>query len=137
MAKSEKLTLDNFKQAEIAGVTADNFASVQTEILALPAGSRSEISQVLKVARKYEVIGKVATGQISTLPITAFVEVGLIPAENKNKTALIAAVRRASIDDRDSYAEIQAVIAAEAASIKARKERLATLISRNNSRKVR
>ena len=137
LAKSEKLTLDNFKQAEIAGVTADNFASVQTEILALPAGSRSEISQVLKVARKYEVIGKVATGQISTLPITAFVEVGLIPAENKNKTALIAAVRRASIDDRDSYAEIQAVIAAEAASIKARKERLATLISRNNSRKVR
>ena len=137
LAKSEKLTLDNFKQAEIAGVTADNFASVQAEILALPAESRSEISQVLKVARKYEVIGKVATGQISTLPITAFVEVGLIPTENKHKTALIAAVRRASTDDRDSYAEIQAVIAAEAASIKARKERLAALISRNNSRKVR
>ena len=137
LAKSEKLTLDNFKQAEIAGVTADNFASVQAAILALPAESRSEISQVLKVARKYEVIGKVATGQISTLPITAFVEVGLIPTENKHKTALIAAVRRASTDDRDSYAEIQAVIAAEAASIKARKERLAALISRNNSRKVR
>jgi len=137
LAKSEKLTLDNFKQAEIAGVTADNFASVQAEILALPAESRSEIAQVLKVARKYEVIGKVATGQLNTLPITAFVEVGLISTENKHKTALIAAVRRASTDDRDSYAEIQAVIAAEAASIKARKERLATLISRNSSRKVR
>jgi hypothetical protein len=131
LAKSEKLTVDNFKQADIAGVTADNFAAVQAEILALPAQSRTDIKQVQKIARKYEVVGKVATEQVVTLPITAFVEVGLIPADSKNKVALIAAVKRAPATDRDSFVEIQAVIAAEAATIKDRKDRLAAAISRN------
>jgi len=134
LAKSEKLTVDIFKQAEIVGVTADNFAAVQAEILALPAQSRSDITQVLKVARKYEVVGKVATEQIVTLPITAFVEVGLIPADSKNKVALIAAVKRASAGARDSFVEIQAVIAAEAASIKDRKDRLAAMTARLKSK---
>jgi hypothetical protein len=134
LAKSEKLTVDSFKQADIAGVTADNFAQVQAEILALPAESRTVISQVLKVARKYEVVGKIASVNIRTLPNSAFVEVGLIPVTSKNKASLIAAVRRVEPSDRDSYTEIQAIIATETASINARKDRLAAVIARNKSR---
>ena len=133
LKKSEKLTLDAFKQAEIAGVTAENFAQVQAEILELPTDSRSDINQVLKIARKYEVVGRIASEQAKNLPISAFVEVGLIPADSKNKVALIAAVRRAAGSDRDSFNEIQAVIAAEAAKIKNRKDRLARLVTRVKS----
>ena len=134
LAKSEMLTVDSFKQADIAGVTADNFAQVQAEIIALPAESRTVISQVLKVARKYEVVGKIASVNIRTLPNSAFVEVGLIPVTSKNKASIIAAVRRVEPSDRDSYAEIQAIIATETASIKARKDRLASVIDRIKNR---
>jgi len=134
LAKSQSLTLDSFKKAEISGVTAENFTAVQAEILALPIESRAEISQVLKIARKYEVVGKIASNQASTLPISAFVEAGLLTAENKNKTTLIAAVKRAPESERSSFASIQAVIAEAAAKIKERKDRLAATISRIKSR---
>jgi hypothetical protein len=137
LAKSEKFTLDNFKQAEIAGVTADNFASVQAEILALPAESRTDITQILKVARKFEVVGKIASEQIARLPMNLFVEVGLIPADSKYKTSLIREVRLASASERDSFAEIQKIIAAETAKIQARKDRLSCLIARSESFRVR
>ena len=134
LAKSEKLTVDSFKQADIAGVTADNFAQVQAEILALPVEARSDLKQILMVARKYEVVGKIASESIRTLSNNAFVEVGLIPVTSKNKASLIAAVRRVEPSDRDSYAEIQAIIATETASIKARKDRLASVIDRIKNR---
>ena len=133
LQKSEKLTVDTFKQADIAGVTSENIAQVQAEILNLPADQRTDINQVMKIARKYEVVGKIASQQARSLPISAFVEVGLIPADSKNKVALIAAVRRATGSDRDSFNEIQAVIAAEAAKIKNRKDRLASLVTRIKS----
>ena len=129
LAKSEMLTVDSFKQADIAGVTADNFTQVQAEILALPVEASSDLKQVLMVARKYEVVGKIASENIRSLPNSAFVEVGLIPAASKNKASLIAAVRRVEPSDRDSYAEIQTIIATEAASINARKDRLAAVIA--------
>jgi hypothetical protein len=128
LAKSEKLTVDSFRQADIAGVTSENFAQVQAEILALPVALRADINQVLKVARKYEVVGKIASERIR-MPNSAFVEVGLIPAASKNKTSLIAAVRREAPSDRDTYAKIQAIIAAEAVSINAKKDRLAAVIA--------
>jgi hypothetical protein len=134
LEKTDKLTADSFAKADIAGVTKENIAEVQAEILALPVEIRTDINQVLKVARKFEVVGKVATEKIVTLPITAFVEVGLVPADSKNKVALIAAVKRASTTDRDSFADIKAVIAAEAARIQDRKDRLAAAMNRIKSK---
>lgn len=134
LEKADNLTADSFAKAEIAGVTKENIAEVQAEILALPAELRTDINQVLKVARKFEVVGKIASEQATTLPISAFVEVGLIPTDSKNKVALIAAIRRASADSRDSFADIKAVIAAEAARIQDRKDRLAAAISRNKAK---
>jgi uncharacterized repeat protein (TIGR02543 family) len=134
LMKSEKLTIDSFRQADIAGVTAENFAQVQEEILALSPELRTDINQILKVARKYEVVGIIASGQTRSLPISTFVELGLIPAESKNKVALIASVRRASSDERDSFTKIKEAIANEAAKITARKDRLASVITRIKSR---
>ena len=134
LEKADNLTADSFAKAEIAGVTKENIAEVQAEILALPAELRTDINQVLKVARKFEVVGKIASEQATALPISAFVEVGLIPTDSKNKVALIAAIRRASADSRDSFADIKAVIAAEAARIQDRKDRLAAAMNRLKSK---
>ena len=56
------------------------------------------------------------------------------PAANKNKETIMSAVRRASENDRDSYAEIQAIIAAEESAIQARKERTAAVIAKIKNR---
>jgi hypothetical protein len=130
LASTQALTIDSFKQAEIAGVTAENFAEVQAEILALPIESRTDIKEVLKVARKFEVVGKIASEQLVTLPASILIEVGLIPADGKNKASLISAIRRADPKDRDSYKEIQAIIAVEQSVITARKDRLAAIKAR-------
>ena len=58
---SEKLSLETFKQGEISGITEENIEAVSAEILALPEESRSDITQVLKVAYKYEVVGAIAS----------------------------------------------------------------------------
>jgi uncharacterized repeat protein (TIGR02543 family) len=134
LQQSEQITIDLFKNAAIPGVNAENFAQVQAEIVALPENLRTEITQVLKIARKYEITGKIGSDLILTMPISEFIESGLIPASSKNKMALANAVKRVDQSDRDSYAEIQSIIATEAAKIKARKDRLAAVIARNKNR---
>jgi len=134
LKKADKLTADSFAKADIAGVTASNFAEVQSEILALPEAARSDIKEVLKIARKFEVVGKISSEQITTLPVTVFIEVGLITADSKNKSALMRAVQKVSSNSRDSYAEVMAVIKAEAAVIQGRKDKLAALKERIASR---
>jgi hypothetical protein len=137
LKSAQSLTVDLFTKADIPGVTSANIGAVQTELIALPEGVRSEISQVLKIAHKYEVVGNIGSNQISNMNSSSFVEIGLIPAESKNKVALVAAIRKLPANSRDSYSEIKAAIDAETAKIKARSDRLAAIISRNASRSTR
>ena len=131
---AQGLNIQLFAQAGIPGVTASNFAEVQAEILALPEAARSDITQVAKVARKYEVVGYIASNRTSNLSLSAFVETGLIPATSKNKVALVAAIRKLPASARDTYAEIKTAIDAYAASLQARRDRLAAVIARNATR---
>jgi hypothetical protein len=137
LKNSKDLSVETFATAEIAGITATNIASVQAELLALPEESRLDINQVLKVARKYEVVGNIGSDRINYLQSNSFIEIGLIPATSKNKVALVAAVRKLPESARDTYAEIKAAIDAETSKIKTRSDRLTAIISRNASRSSR
>lgn len=130
------VTIEAFKQAEIAGITLENIDAVQAEILELPVESRSDIVQIIKVARKYEVIGKIASDQVYSMLPNEYVEIGLISTNNKNKFALVFAVRKLSVKDRDSYVEIQSAIATEMAKIQARKDRAASIKERMSTRRT-
>ena len=134
LKNSKDLSVETFATAEIAGITATNIASVQAELLALPEESRLDINQVLKVARKYEVVGNIGSDRINYLQSNSFIEIGLIPATSKNKVALVAAVRKLPANARDTYAEIKAAIDVETAKLKTRSDRLSAVISRNSSR---
>jgi hypothetical protein len=134
---SKDLSVETFVTAEIAGITAKNIALVQAELLALPEESRVDINQVLKVARKYELVGNIGSDRINYLQSNSFVEIGLIPATSKNKVALVAAIKKLPESARDTYAEIKAAIDAEIAKIKMRNDRLSAAISRNSSRSIR
>ena len=133
---SEKLSLETFKQGEISGITEENIEAVSAEILALPEGSRSDITQVLKVAYKYEVVGAIASERVKSIYSNSLIEIGLIHEESKHKAALTAAIKKLPVDERSSYAEIKDAIDNEMAEIQGRKDRytaiLALIASRRN-----
>jgi hypothetical protein len=134
LKSAKDLSVDSFAKAEIAGITVSNIAAFQAELLALPEITRADINQVLKVARKYEVVGNIGSDQINYMQSNSFVEIGLIPATSKNKVALVAAVKKLPATARDSYAEIKFAIEAETKKIQARQDRLALVIARNATR---
>ena len=131
---AEKVTIETFKQAEIAGVTEDNIESLQNEILALSEESRSDIAQVIKVARKYEVIAKVGTDLVKAVKSADLIEVGLIPEMTKHKASLTLAFKKLPVSLRSNYAAIKEALDAAMEKIQARKDRLATVIARNAAR---
>ena len=132
---SEKLSLETFKQGEISGITEENIEAVSAEILALPEGSRSDITQVLKVAYKYEVVGAIASERVKSIYSNSLIEIGLIHEESKHKAALTAAIKKLPMDERSSYAEIKDAIDNEMAEIQGRKDRLATVLALIASRR--
>ena len=128
------LTVDSFAKAQIPGITASNIGDVQAELLALPEEARSDINQVLKVARKYEVVGIIASDQVKSVQPNTLVEIGLIPDTSKNKVALAAAIKKLPLEARDSLTEIKAAIEAANAAIQMRSDRLAKVLARQSSR---
>ena len=125
--------LDFFKQAEINGITAENLEAVQAEITALPEHSSGDIAGILKIARKYEVVGMIASDLVTSVYSDALVEIGLIPADSKNKAALLAVIRKLPVADRASFAAIKAAVDAEIAEIQGRSNRSKTVLSRIRS----
>ena len=137
LKSASQLTVESFAQAEIPGITSSNISLVQTEILALPEELRTDINQVIKIARKYEVIGNIGSDQIKYLAPDSFIEIGLIPTTSKNKVALVAAIKKLPATARDTYPEIKAAIEVETMKIQARKDRLAAVVARNSARSSR
>ena len=131
---AKELTVDTFAKAQIPGVTASNIADVQAELLALPVEARSDINQVLKVARKYEVVGMIASEKVNSVQPSMLVEVGLIPEGSKNKVALAAAIRKLPAEARDSLTEIKAAIEAAKSVIQTRSDRLAKILAKQSAR---
>jgi hypothetical protein len=130
----EELSVQLFAKADISGVTSGNIEAAQAEIFELPDKTRSEISQIAKVVRKYEVIGMIASERLNHVYSNLYVEIGLIPADSKNKVELVRAVRRQNQEQRESYELVKTLIQAELALIKKRNEHLASVLARNTNR---
>ena len=133
--RSEKVTIETFNQAQITGITKENIEAVSAEILALPEESRSDITQVLKVAYNYEVVGAIASERVKSIYSNSLIEIGLIHEESKHKAALTAAIKKLPVDERSSYAEIKDAIDNEMAEIQGLKDRLATVLALIASRR--
>jgi chitodextrinase len=131
---SEKASVQLFALAEIPGITKENIEALEVEILAHSADLRAEITQVLKMSRKYEVVGIMASDRIVTCYSNSLIEIGLIHEESKHKAALMAAIKKLPVSERSSYATIKETIDNEMAEIQARKDRLATVLARVASR---
>jgi hypothetical protein len=130
---SAPLTLDLFNQASIPGVTSANFTEVSLEISELPIERRSQLSEILQIARKFEVVDKVASNQ--KIYSGMLQEVGLIPRDSKNKAALTAALRKLPASERSSYLAIKQAIDAQMTEIQTRKQRLSEVLASIEARR--
>lgn len=124
------LTVDLFARAEIPGVTSQNIAAVQAELIALPEKSLADLNQVLKIARKYEVVGMVSSDRVISVYSNSLIEIGLIPEGSKHKAAITSAIRKLPVSDRSTYAGLKAAVETELAEIQARKDRLIAVLLR-------
>lgn len=132
----EKMSVEIFAQAEIKGITAENLEAVQAEITALPEHSSGDIAGFLKIARKYEVVGMIASDRVTSVYSDALVEIGLIPANSKYKAALTAAIKKLPAADRSSFAAIKAAVDAEMAEIQGRNNRSKAILARIAARRA-
>ena len=133
----QMLSTDLFDKAEIPGITAGNLAGTEAEIHALPDASRSELNQIMKIARKYEVVGLIGSDHVKSVYPSQYIEIGLISADSKIKSTLVKAVCGLAENQRSSYEAIKAAIEVKTAELQARKDRLAAVISRNSTQSSR
>ena len=126
---SAPLTVDKFANAGISGITAINLGAVRAEIAALPTDRRGDISEILKIARKFEVVDIVATS--SRFNASMLQEIGLIKSDNKNKSSITATLAKLPANERASYAAIENAIGTVMKKIQERKDRLAAIKSRS------
>jgi hypothetical protein len=132
--KSSKVpTVESFTQADIRGITKSNIGDVNAEISLLPVDSRTSITEIVKIARKYEVVGSIASEQVGRVFPAALVEIGLIPATSPNKTVLTMMIRKLPLKDRESFAAIKAAIEEANVVLQNRAERLAKLLASRSS----
>jgi hypothetical protein len=131
---SEAVTVETYQRAEIAGITSSNINEFNKEILRLPIEERSDLAEISKVARKYEVVGLIGSDRVKSVYPNQYVEVGLISADSKIKSTLAKAVRGLAENERSSYEAIKVAIEAKTAELQARKDRLAKVLARSSTR---
>jgi hypothetical protein len=127
------IDLTTFSRAAISGVTPENIKEVQAEILELPLESRSDINQVLRIARKFEVVDKIASNQSIYGQILQ--EVGLIAQDSEHKAAIASALRKLPASERSSFVAIKQAIEIQIAEIQTREDRLSAVMEAISSRR--
>jgi hypothetical protein len=132
LSDSKIPAIDLFRTAGIDRITEKNHLLITSELIALPKESRVDFSVIQKSAKKYVVLDAICTGtQFREFTASDLNEIGLVPKANR---ALITHhLRLIPAEQRDSHAEIIAIVEQEVATIQSRKDRLAAIISQIKS----
>ena len=133
--RSESISVELFARAEIAGINKENIEAVQAEINALPKEHRGYIGQILEIARKFEVVGIIASDRVISIHSKTLIEVGIIPVDSKNKEALTDLIKHLDEELRSSLAAITELIAAETAEFQARIKKQAIIVLKIKSKR--
>lgn len=128
LLSGNSLTLDQFTQANLKGVTSKNVDLINREILEIPADKRSEFIEISNIVYKYELAGRVESKM--TFYYSELVVAGLANQASPNKTAVVRELSKMETSKLDSIAEIVSAIQSIEAKYLARKNRLIEIISK-------
>jgi hypothetical protein len=128
LASGEKPLLDLYQSSDVYAVTKDNIQAINKELSGLPAEQRSDFFQITKVIHKFEVIEKLSNSTLNTsLYCRDLSDIGILPADQSQKTWILLQLRKLPSDQVDSYAEAKVAIDKYAAVVQARKDRFAAI----------
>ena len=124
----DRPTIDTYNLYGVPGMTARILSSVNDSILLIPSTKKTDLSVIRAIVLKYATIDQISN-PLTKKSVTAdqLVRIGLISADNKNKTTILNALKRAPSTQIDTYEKLQKAISAEMAVIKARADRLAAI----------
>lgn len=126
------LSKEKLAAADFRGVTEKNIEMINAEIQTLAKGGRVEITDVTKIVKKYEVLGRVESN--GTFFFSELVQAGIIDGTSLHRSMIMIQLRKLPRESVDSEAELKAAIASIEKVYVARKVRLQEIIARIQSR---
>ena len=129
-------TLDQYRAADYKVNNDKVVEKVNAAVLKLPLADREKaekIAAIIKVENFVDLVSTPATQK--RVSSKALVELGLVAADNPNKTTIANALKKADAATLDSIEKIQEAIKAELAAVKERKDLLAQIKAKIAARK--
>jgi len=125
---NDRPTVDTYNLYGFPGMSARILSIVNDSILLIPSTKKTDLSVIRAIVLKYATVDQISN-PLTKKSVTAdqLVRIGLISTDNKNKTTILNALKRAPSTQIDTYEKLQKAISAEMAVIKARADRLAAI----------
>lgn len=134
LANNQKIEQGTFAKCGYRPLSNPAESTVVNQLQALPIESRTAESVMTAVVTKVGTYEDLQGNNVKSVTPLQLVQVGIIPSSAPNKTVITLQLQRLEVSARDSVAEIDAFIAAEAKKLQERKERLVAIISKINGR---
>ena len=132
-----QLTLDDFNKSGLDGVNSDNFYRVQSRIKKTLDSSNPKVEEIEKAIKHVETVDSVCLKEVVPVNIWAqnLVQIGLIPAESKNKTQIWYQIKNSPRAARQDEISLIDLIGQIQVTIHDRMKRLDQLKARMAARK--
>jgi large subunit ribosomal protein L40e len=127
--------LTTYNCADIDGVRESNHALISEKIIGLDEQSRSNLVAITATVKRFVIVEKLSNPEMSSRIYSSDLEsVGLFAADDPNKSAITALLRKLPTFELDSFEEVQSAILRQKLVIKDRKDRLSQLQDRLSKR---
>ena len=110
LSDGNQITLTQLKAAGLINSDIQNFSGMSKALEARNSSDKSDLIKVAAVVKKFETVDQLSRGVV--VSSKTLVEVGLIPAESKSKSAIMWTLKRLSPEEIDTFEEIQNVVVA-------------------------
>jgi hypothetical protein len=112
----------------IYGMNERILTDVNQVILSLPSTQKTDLSILRGIVLQYATVEQISNPATRKY-VTAdqLIKIGLLSADNKNKTSILNALKKAPIAEINTYAKLEKLISLQMAVIKERAERLAAI----------
>lgn len=131
----DRPTVDVYNLYGIPGITARILPSVNDAILLIPGAEKTDLSVIKAIVLQYATVDLISN-PLTRKYVTAdqLVRIDLISADNKNKTTILNAIKKAPADEINTYEKLKKSISMQLAVINARADRLAAIKKKIQSR---
>ena len=124
-------SLATYQCSDIEGVKESNLAQISAYVIGFDDNSRADLAKISAGAKRFVVIEKLSNPQNSRhIYSRDLVSIGLIEANNPNKSAITAALRKLPSTEIDTFEELEKLIKLEESVHQSRKDRLTQLKER-------